>query len=83
MIVDSIFQLIIAVSRSLGLLLPSVTSLPWGLDSIFQQAVSGFKGFMAIFPPLQTVFNAFLIYLGFRIALRIVKAVPFLGRTVE
>lgn len=57
--------------------------LPWGMDDIFVQAVSGFKTLAEIFPPFQTVMSAFLIYFLFKICMRLLRAVPILGRTID
>ena len=57
--------------------------LPWGIDSIMVQGVQGYKILATAFPPFTVVLNAFLIYIGFRIALQLLKAVPVLGRTIR
>jgi hypothetical protein len=60
-----------------------VTSLPWGIDSILTQGVNGYKILAESFPPFGIIFTAFLILLGFKIALKLLKGVPLLGRTLE
>lgn len=52
-----------------------VTVLPFGIDPILVSAVGSFKAFMVIFPPLQIVFQAFMIYLGFRMTLLVFKLI--------
>jgi len=46
--------------------LPKITELPFGMDSIAVQAIGSFRAFAEIFPPLQTVLSAFVIYFLFR-----------------
>jgi len=58
--------------------LPTATILPWGLDDLWITSIGYFKGFMLVFPPLTIVFDAFMIYLGFRLLLIVLKI--FLGK---
>lgn len=57
--------------------------LPWGTDSILLQAVTAYKDLAIAFPPFQTVLTAFIIYMLFRIALKILKVVPFVGNMID
>ena len=57
--------------------------LPWGMDDIMVQAVGSYKVLASAFPPFQTILAAFIIYLGFRIILKILKVIPFVGNTIE
>lgn len=57
--------------------------LPWGTDEWFSQGITGYKILAASFPPMGVVFTAFLIYIGFKIVVQILKAVPILGRTLS
>lgn len=57
--------------------LPSGLELPWGLDGIMIMAVGYFNAFVQIFPPLGIVVQAFLIYIGFKLGIMILKL--FLG----
>ena len=57
--------------------------LPWGLDSIMTQAVQAYKALAGAFPPFQTVLDAFIIYLGFRLVLKIIKVIPFVGNMID
>lgn len=57
--------------------------LPWGTDAILLQAVTGYKLLAGAFPPFQTILTAFIIYLLFRIALKMLKVVPFVGNMIE
>lgn len=57
--------------------------LPWGLDTWVNQGVQGYKVLAISFPPFSVVLDAFLIYIGFKIAIRLLKAVPILGKTLS
>lgn len=83
MITQSIFSTMFSLFALLFNRLPQVTILPWGVDEILVQAVGSFKAFMAVFPPMQIVFNAFIIYISFRIGIRLLRAIPFFGRALE
>lgn len=57
--------------------------LPWGLDSMLVTGVQGYKVLSTAFPPMQVVMDAFLIYISFKIVVQILKAIPFIGRTLR
>jgi len=57
--------------------------LPWGIDDIMVQAVTSYKFLASAYPPFQTVLQAFIIYISFRIVLKIVKIIPFVGNMIE
>ncbi len=89
MIVELIIYAIGVILGFFGGFFPSdpvcqcVTSLPWGLDNILQQGVNGYKVLAISFPPFSIIFGAFLILIGFKIALKLLKGVPLLGRTLD
>jgi len=47
--------------------------LPWGLDDIVVSSFTYFKSFVAVFPPLEIVLQAFLLYLGWKIAMMFLR----------
>jgi len=73
MILQILFSLIYIIAVLLFAFLPPGDILPWGLDPIFLNASMFFRTFMDIFWPLEIVLNTFLLYLGFLIAMRIMK----------
>jgi len=83
MITQAIFSIIFRLLETLFNWLPLVDTLPWGIDAILIMAVGLFKAFVAIFPPMQIVFEAFLIYIGFRIILKLLRMIPFVGRAMD
>ena len=72
-----------SIGNMFGTFLPKVEVLPWGIDTYLQQGVQGYKMLALYFPPFQTILTAFLIYLGFKIILQILKAIPFFGRIIR
>lgn len=54
--------------------LPRVEELPLGMDDYLSSAITSFKAFAEIFPPLEVVFTAFLWYLGFKMTLFTLRA---------
>lgn len=73
MIIQILLALINIIITLLFFWLPPGDRLPFGLDDIFIMASQYFRSFMEIFWPLQIVLEAFLIYLGFLIAMKIVR----------
>jgi len=72
--------IIIAVLYLFSLFLapfPTVTELPWGVDSFFSNGMGYYRQLMVYLPPLSTVLDAFLIYIGFRLSIIILRF--FLG----
>ncbi len=57
--------------------------LPWGLDDIINAGVVGYKTLSTAYPPFAIVLQAFIIYIGFKITMQLLKAVPILGRTLR
>jgi len=77
MITQFLFTIIITIFGAITQFLPDVTTLPFGMDELLISSTGYFKGFMGIFPPLQVVFGAFMIYLSFRLLLILLRV--FLG----
>lgn len=63
--------------------LPSFATLPWGIDGILVSAVAGFKAMSVVFPPFMIVYNAFIIYLIFKLLVVILRMIPFFGRSFD
>jgi len=78
MIIQFLFTILISIAQALTGFLPTVETLPWGIDALLVTSTGYFKGFMQIFPPLQIVFGAFMLYLGFRLLLIVLKI--FMGK---
>lgn len=74
-----IFQFLFIILKTTVLLLfgflPPADVLPWGMDPIVSQAISYFNAFIVIFPPIGVVFQAFILYLGFRLAMLLIKLI--------
>lgn len=87
MIVEIIFYIIGVVVSFFGQFLPGYgvypLLLPWGLDSLLINGFAGYKIIMNSFPPLKVALDVFLIYIGFKLVLQLLKAIPVLGRTIR
>lgn len=83
MITQTLFSAIFGLFGFLLSSLPQVTTLPWGIDSILVGAMGTFRALMALFPPLQVVFTAFMFYIGFRLLLKLLKMIPMFGKAFD
>jgi len=53
--------------------LPRVDILPLGIDGYLSSAITSFKAFSEIFPPLALIFQAFMFYMAFKVSLLTLK----------
>lgn len=58
----------------------TVTTLPFGIDSILVQGVGYIKFLATVFPPIDSVLNGFLYIIGFKILMKLVRLIPWFGR---
>jgi len=77
MIIQLLIQILIGIITIIFSWLPSIETLPFGVDGALTLAVSYFKGATETFPYLEIVWTCFGYLLGFEILLIIVKF--FLG----
>lgn len=77
MIIQLILHILVSAVNVIFSWLPEVTELPWGIDAILLSGVSQVKAVAVYIPPLTTVLGAFMIYVGFRLTLIVLKL--FLG----
>jgi len=77
MIINIIFALFVVFFNIITSWLPTVTELPFGLDTTLATAVSYFHGITETVPYLQVVWTCFLYVLGFEILMLVLKL--FLG----
>lgn len=77
MILTFILSSLIAFIISLFGIFPNVETLPFGMDEFLQSAVANFKYYFEIFPPFETIFTAFGIYVSFKLLVLSMKF--FLG----
>jgi len=75
MITFLLFNLLYLFALVLTSWLPDATLLPFGIDPIVVSAFGGFRALMAVFPPLEVVLTAFLLYAGFRLSLMVFKII--------
>lgn len=77
MIINLLFSVLNAIGNVIFGWMPVVTTLPFGVDSAMVTVVGYAKTVMELIPPIQVVFNFFMLYLGFRFGLLVFKV--FLG----
>jgi len=77
MILQLLIQIVISAITIMFSWLPSVETLPFGIDTILQFAVDLFKGAINTIPYLEVVWICFLYAISFEILLLILKF--FLG----
>lgn len=54
----------------------SVSTLPFGIDSILVQGMSYFKFLITVFPPFGVLWEALLLVIGFKILLKLIAMIP-------
>jgi len=59
-------------------LLPDATTLPWGTDQILLDGIAYLNFFTTVLPPLQTLLTAFIVYMGFLLALKVINLIPII-----
>lgn len=83
MITDLIISMFIVLLKAFFGMFPVVTELPWGTDSIVLNAITTFKAFMNLFPPMSIIFTAVSIYIGFKLVLMLWSIVPVFGKMIH
>lgn len=73
MILQILFSIVFSIVTLLFSFLPDGNTLPFGIDNILITATQYFYAFVDVFPPMGIVLQAFLYYLGFKIAMLILK----------
>jgi len=77
MIISWLLQILVAFVNMLTLVIPQVSTLPFGMDDALIWITSLFNAFLVVFWPMQIVWTMFLWYLGYRAGLYVLKF--FLG----
>lgn len=75
MLLSIFFFLVSFVAIVLTSFLPAGDVLPYNLDPLVLNAVTYYNLFAEIFWPLQIVMQAFIYYLGFLIAMKLMKLI--------
>jgi len=82
MIIHVLLASVVSILNGLASFLPKVTVLPF-VDAYLVAGI-GYVNFLAtVFPPIATMLNAFLYYIGFILILKFVKILPLIGRFVS
>jgi hypothetical protein len=83
MIITILLTIIIAVFQVFFNFMPVVTELPYGIDAILVEGMGYLSFLMEVFPPLSTMLTGFIVVLGFKLGMMVVKMIPFVGRAVS
>lgn len=82
MIVTILFALVTLLLTAVFQYVPVITELPYGIDSILVTGMTYLHAIIAVFPPLGIMLSGFLIILGFKTLMLVLRAVPIIGRIV-
>jgi len=64
--------------NALTAVFPTVTQLPFGIDSVLSTGM-GYVVFVGqVFPPVQSMLNGFLFYYTFKLGLKLVAMIPII-----
>lgn len=77
MIIDALLNMFADLGRVLGLILPSVETLPLGIDEALSTAIGWIRSLIEVAWPVEVILEVVLWYITFRIALTLIKL--FLG----
>jgi len=83
MILTFLMQILTNILQWLSSVLPIATTLPFGFDDLMVNGIGYLKYATNGFPPLGTLLTAFSIYLGFIVALKIIKLVPVIRHAID
>jgi len=73
MITFFIIKAIISVISIVFIFMPVIEELPFGVDAYIEQGVSGYKLLASYFPPLDLFMDLFLIYIGYKLIMLLIK----------
>ena len=73
MLFTLILKVLFDVLGAIFSIFPTVTSLPFGLDSVLSTGFGYWNSFLAVFPPLQIVWACFLWFLFYKATMMIFK----------
>lgn len=83
MLIWLLLQIPLTIINSFASWIPKVTVLPLGLDAILISGVGYLFYLFAFFPPLQLLYDAFLVIIVFKIGLRVFLMIPVLGKMLH
>jgi len=78
MIVYLLLSMVVALLNGATWILPTVTTLPFGIDPILSTGMGYIVFIISVFPPLGLLLNGFLFYYGFKLTLKFIAMIPIL-----
>lgn len=82
MLLYLLIQIPITIVTALTQFFPTVTALPFLLDSILTAGMNNFYYVALLVPPLYALWQAFLWVLGWKLALIVFRVIPVVNRMV-
>jgi len=82
MIFTLIFGMFVTIFAVIFQYFPIVTELPFGSDAILSTGMGYIHFVIAVFPPLGIMLSGFLVIIGFKMLMLVLRAVPIIGRMV-
>jgi len=80
MLIYFLIQLPVIFINALTSWFPHVETLPMGLDAILTDGFNYFFFLTALIPPLAILWEGFFWVITFKITMRLLRLVPFIGR---
>lgn len=80
MLVYILLQVPLLILSGILYIVPKVDTLPFGVDVHLVNGFGYIQFIMTFIPPIGLMVEAFLFVIGFKIALKLVMMVPFIGR---
>lgn len=80
MLIYFLIQLPVIFLNAITAFVPTVETLPFGLDTILADGFGWFFYVAEVIPPLGSMYEAFIWVIGFKITMRLLLMIPFVGR---
>lgn len=78
MIIQFLLSIPVFLLQGFNSIFPDASVLPFGIDSIFVQGMGYIRFIMEVFPPLQSMYNGLVWYIGFILLLKVIAMIPIL-----
>jgi len=83
MLIYFLLQLPLFIIGAMLIWVPRVETLPFGLDEILTAGFSYFAYIITVIPPLETMYNAFLWVIGFKLVMKLILMIPVVGKMFQ
>jgi len=76
MLIQLLLISLISLVNALTSWMPTVTELPFGIDPILTTGMGYIVFIGTVFPPIQSMLNAFVFYYTFKLGIKFVAMIP-------